>query len=40
MTPYLPPAVPEKKGKDKDKTAPDDGKKPAMVGPQGYVIPK
>lgn len=44
VTPYLPPAAPEKKGKgkgtDKSKTTPSDGKKPEIVGPQGYVIPK
>lgn len=44
VTPFLPPAQPEKKGKKKkgkpDQTTPADDKKPAMVGPQGYVIPK
>jgi pilus assembly protein CpaC len=42
VTPYLPPAAPEKKGKGKDKSknTPSDGKKPEIVGPQGYVIPK
>ena len=40
VTPYLPPAAPEKKGKGKDKSknTPSDGKKPEIVGPQGYVI--
>ena len=42
VTPYLPPATPEKKGKGKvsSRTTPSDGKKPEIVGPQGYVIPK
>ena len=40
LTPFLPPAAPPKKGKDKDKNTQGDGKKPEVVGPQGYVIPK
>jgi pilus assembly protein CpaC len=41
VTPFLPPAQPEKskKGKKKTQTPPADGK-PQVVGPQGYVIPK
>ena len=41
VTPYLPPAAPEKKRKRNDKQAAvPDAKKPAVIGPQGYVIPK
>lgn len=42
VTPYLPPAAPEKKdkGKSKSQTSQSDGKKPEIVGSQGYVIPK
>ncbi len=40
VSPFLPPAAPAKKSKDKDKNAPSDGKKPEVVGPQGYVISK
>jgi pilus assembly protein CpaC len=42
VTPFLPPAAPEKKGKGKGKStsAPADSKKPEFVGQQGYVIPK
>jgi hypothetical protein len=36
----MPPAAPDKKSKDKSKAVPADGKKPEVVGPQGYVIPK
>jgi pilus assembly protein CpaC len=40
VTPYLPPASPEIKGKHKNVTTQSDGRKPEMIGPQGYVIPK
>jgi pilus assembly protein CpaC len=38
VVPYLLPAAPAKKGKDKN--PPPDGKTPEFVGPRGYVLPK
>jgi pilus assembly protein CpaC len=40
VTPYLPPAAPDMKGKRKNLSTQSDGKKPQIVGTQGYAIPK